>query len=413
MSKQFLLFIAGAAAAAMICSCAGFSFGKHPGPVTYFVKADGSDRNDGLSEDKPFRSLFKAMAAAMKAKNQVKTITVIGTLDINSEQSSNRERVFLVQGMGNIPVLIRGKSSDADPAVLSAAESGRRVVMVKGTVPVRFEDIEISGGVSSGEGGGGLVIGPGSTVTLGPGAVIRGNQSNGIGGGALVAFGGSFFIDGGKIIDNRSAASGGGVAVAGQNSVLAVLNGEISGNHAQGGGGAAVYQGGHLTLSGRGVINGNTADLAGGGVMVNQSGEFTMKGGLIRDNQSSGSGGGVALMEQSAFVMEDGEIQGNRAAEHGGGIAADHTGVITLRGGFISANRAETWGGGVFTAGAFVKSAGKIYGSDMPKDAANVAASGAAVFVYRDGLRKIRDISAGDDLVLDAAVDDGWNLTEN
>jgi len=401
MSKRRLLFLAGMLAV-FLCSCA--SFGVKPVTDTYFVHAGGSDRNNGLSEEKPFRSLFKAMF--MAAKGPIKIITVMGTLDVTSEQSSNTERVFLIQGMGGEPILIQGKASDINPAVLSAAGSGRRVALIRGTIPIRFENIEISGGVSSGEGGG-LGIGPGSTVTLGPGAVIRDNQSENIGGGVLIALGGTLFIDGGKILDNRSAAAGGGVAMAGRNSVLVIRNGEISNNHAQGGGGVVVYQEAHFTLLG-GVVHDNTADLAGGGVMVNQEGFFTMEGGFIRGNRSSGSGGGVAVMEKSVFLLKDGEILGNRAAEHGGGIASDHTGEIDIQGGFVSSNRAAVRGGGVFTAGSFVKSGGKIYGSDMPEDAANAAASGAAIFVFRDGISKAREISVGENLILDAAADDGW-----
>ncbi|MCL1815926.1 MAG: hypothetical protein FWG27_08940 [Treponema sp.] len=401
MKKLCLIFLAGT----LLCSCTTIT--KNHGSDSYYVYAGGSDRNDGLSEEKPFRSLFKAMAVAVKSS--IKTITVIGTLDITSEQSSNMERVFFIQGMGKNTILIRGKKSDADPAVLSADGSGRRAVLVRGTVPIRFENIEISGGITSGEGGG-LGIGPGSTVILGPGAVIRNNQSDNVGGGVLV-FGGSLFIDGGKISGNRSAVTGGGVAAAGQNCILVFKSGEISNNQAQGGGGVAVYQGSRFTLSG-GIIHDNTADMAGGGVMVNQQSSFTMEGGGVRGNRSSGSGGGIVLLDGSSFVLEDGEILGNIAAEHGGGIAADHTGIIAVQGGFIIANRAAEHGGGVFTAGTFVKSAGKIYGRDMPEDAANMASSGAAVFIYREGFFKTREASAGEDLVLDASADDGWVVAE-
>jgi len=406
MSKRCFLFFAGALTVCL-CSCASI-FTRKPVTDTYFVHAEGSDRNNGLSEEKPFRSLFKAMA--MAAKGPIKIITVIGTLDVTSEQSSNRERVFFIQGMGSDPILIQGKASDINPAVLSAAGSGRRAVLIRGTIPIRFENIEISGGVSSGEGGG-MGIGPSATVTLGPGTVIRNNQSENIGGGVLIAFGGTLLIDGGKILDNRSAAAGGGVAMAGRNSVLVVRNGEISNNHAPGGGGVVVYQEGHFTLLG-GVIHDNTADLAGGGVMVNQEGFLTMEGGVIRGNRTSGSGGGVAVMEKSVFVLKEGEILGNRAGEHGGGIASDHTGSVTIQGGFVSSNRAAVRGGGVFTAGFFVKSAGKIYGSDMPEDAANAAASGAAIFIFRDGIFKTREISVGENLTLDADADDGWVAPE-
>ena len=386
------------------------SLGEMPDSDSYFVRADGNDRNHGLTEDEPFRSLFKAVS--MANSGSIKTITVVGKLDIDSEQSSNRERVFLIQGVGKDPILIQGKSTETESAVLSAEGSGRRVILVKGNVSIRFENIEISGGISSEEGGG-LGIGPGASVTLGKDALIRNNKSNSIGGGVLIAPGGSLYIDGGKILNNSSAMVGGGVALVGIDSLLVLKNGEVSSNTAQGGGGIAVFQGSHFTFSG-GTINDNTADIAGGGVIVNQSASFTMEGGMIRGNRSSGSGGGIALMDQSTFILENGEIQGNRAGEHGGGIAADDTGNITVKGGFISANRAAERGGGIFTAGPFIKSAGKIYGSDMAEDAANIAPYGSAIFIYYDNdFYKTRETSAGDSLILDASADDGWVVLTN
>jgi predicted outer membrane repeat protein len=403
MKKLYLLLFA-----ILIIFSSCLSMEKKPYSDTYFVRADGNDRNHGLSEDKPFRSLFKAVV--MANAGSIKTITVIGKLDADSEQSSNKERVFLIQGIGKDTILILGKSTDTENAVLSAEGSGKRVVLIKGSISVRFENIEISGGMSKEEGGG-IGIGPGSSVTLGRGAVICNNHADSIGGGVLIAPGGSLYIDGGKIFDNQSEIVGGGIAIIGTNSVLIIKDGEVRNNHAQGGGGVAVFQESCFTLSG-GTINDNTASIAGGGVIVNISGSFTMAGGMIRGNRSSGSGGGIALMEKSIFVLENGEIQNNRAAEHGGGIASDDTGSITVKGGFISANRAADKGGGIFTAGPFVKSAGKIYGSDMTEDAANIASSGAAICIFSDGILKTREISAGDSLVLDASADDGWTIIE-
>ncbi|MDR2661765.1 MAG: right-handed parallel beta-helix repeat-containing protein [Treponema sp.] len=385
----------------LLWACAGAPK-PGPGQDTYYVMAGGSDRNDGLSEQTPFRSLFKALV--MVTEGPVKTVTVIGPLDLASEQSSNKERVFLIQGTGKDRILIRGKSS----AALSAAGSGRRVILVKGTANIHFEDIEISGGTASSDGGGGMEIGPGALVTLGPGAVLRDNSSETIGGGVVIAPGGTFTIDGGRILNNRSEGVGGGVAVVGKTSVLAFKDGEISENHGQGGGGVAVYQDANFVFSG-GLIRDNTADLAGGGVVVNQNGIFTMEGGILRGNRSAGSGGGVALLVRGNVTLKGGEIHGNRAAEHGGGIASDESSVITVQGGYISANRAASRGGGIFTAGSFVKSGGTIYGNDVPEDESNAAPSGAAVFVYLDDeVYKIREKSAGDNLILDSAADDGW-----
>jgi ABC-type glycerol-3-phosphate transport system substrate-binding protein len=48
------------------------------GVTSYYVRADGNDKNTGTSEDSPFKTLTKALEAA--EKTSVKKITVIGTL---------------------------------------------------------------------------------------------------------------------------------------------------------------------------------------------------------------------------------------------------------------------------------------------------------------------------------------------
>ena len=381
-------------------------FGKAPSGDSYFVHAEGNDRNDGLSEETPFRSLFKAMAMAVSTP--IKTITVMGTLDVESEQSTNRERVFLIQGMSPQAILIRGIGDN--PAVLSAEGSNRRVVLVRGTVPIHFENIEISGGVSISEGGG-ILVGPGSTLTLGTGAVIRNNYAATIGGGIMVSSGASLFIEGGSVLDNRSASAGGGIGVVGQNSSLVVLEGIISRNYAAGGAGVAMYQSSTFIFSG-GAIRDNEAEMTGGGIMLNNEAVFTMEGGEISNNRSGNSGGGMVILDRSEFNLAGGDISANHAGEHGGGIASDESGIINIQSGYIGANQAEIRGGGVFSAGVLIKSGGTIYGSDVPEDTANNAAEGSAVFIFRnDGLYRIREASAGVDTVLSTAADEGWTIS--
>lgn len=403
MRKLYLLFVVFI----VFMSCA--STPKYPaGMVTWYVSAQGSDRNDGFTEQTAFRSLFKAIAAA--SISPIKTITVLGTLDVKSEQSTNTERVFIIQGMGKDEVLIRG--SDTEPAVLSAAESGRRATIIRGSMPIRLENIEISGGTSSGEGAG-MGISPGSTVILGPGSVIRNNKSQNMGGGVIVAPGASLIIDGGKILDNHADTIGGGIVLLGMTAsstgTLVIRKGEISNNQAQGGGGIAVHQGAKFTLY-DGVIHNNTADYIGGGVLVSLGSIFTMDGGTVQNNHSLGMGGGLALIEQSSFIFANGEIKGNLAEEHGGGIAADGSSSVNMEGGFISVNRAASRGGGIYTGGPFLKTGGKIYGNDMPSDAANIAETGRAVYFLSPGnVHKMLEQSSGEDMKLDSSTDDGWD----
>jgi hypothetical protein len=406
MKKLYLLLFV----VVVFIGCA--SAPKYPaGMESWYVSAEGSDRNNGYTEQTAFRSLFKAIAAA--SNSRIKVITVLGTLDVNSEQSTNKERVFIIQGTGKDEVLIRGAGTE--PAVLSAEASGRRVTLIRGSMPIRLENIEISGGTTSSEGAG-MGISTGATVILGNGCVIRNNTSQNMGGGIIVAPGGSLIIDGGKVLDNNAAMVGGGIVLLGTGTsasnagTLVIRNGEVSNNQAQGGGGIAIHQGAKCTLY-AGVIHNNTAEFIGGGVWVSMGGLFTMDGGIIQNNHSMGMGGGLALIDQSSFIFVKGEIKRNMADEHGGGIAADSLSSINMEGGFISGNQAASRGGGIYSGGPFLKSGGKIYGKDAPPDTANSAETGTAVyFLGSDNIHKMREQSAGETMTLDASVNDGWDI---
>ncbi|MDR2048912.1 MAG: hypothetical protein LBP69_05610 [Treponema sp.] len=389
-------------------SCAGTP--KAPPPETYYVRADGSDQNDGLSEETPFRSLFKAMTAASKA--DIKTITLLSSLDVLSEQSSNSERVFIIQGTGEDLITIRGKNS-GEKTVLSGAGAGRRVILVKGISYICFENVEISGGSSAGEGGG-IGIGGGSRVILGRGTIITGNRSETVGGGIAVAPGGKLYIRGGSVSGNVSLGVGGGVAAVGADTVLVMEGGEIRENKAEGGGGVAVYEGGVFTLK-DGVVSGNQAAIAGGGVVLNRGAALTMEGGGINGNTSAGSGGGVALIDSCTFTMLNGEIANNTGREYGGAVAADHTATLVLQGGNIRGNSAGAHGGGIFSSGGFFKAPESlcvIYGNDAPEENANSARLGSAVYISRNGYGDmIRERSAGLGALIDsgrAGTGGGW-----
>jgi hypothetical protein len=380
-------------------SCAGVP--KASLPETYYVRADGNDQNDGLSEETPFRSLFKAMTAV--SRTDIKTITLLSSLDLSSEQSSNSERVFIIQGTGKDLITIRGKRGQR--VVLSGAGAGRRVILVKGISYVCFENVEISGGSSAGEGGG-LGVGGGAEVILGEGAAVTGNRSETVGGGIAVAPGGKLYIRGASVSGNLSSGVGGGIAAVGEGTVLVMESGEIRENRAEGGGGVAVYEGGVFTLK-AGAVSGNHAVIAGGGVVLNRSAALTMEGGSITGNSSAGSGGALALIDSCVFTMLGGELANNMSGEYGGAVAADNSAVLALQGGTIGGNSAGIHGGGIFSSGAFFKTPESlciIYGSDAPKESANSAPLGSAVYISRDGYGDmIREQSAGRNAFLDSA----------
>jgi hypothetical protein len=316
MKQRFLQALLGSAllGAVLISALPGCVTAKSPGPVpaeTYYVKADGSDRNDGLSEASPFRSLFKALA--MASRGPIKKITLIGVLNIASEQSSSGDRVFLIQGTGKDLITITGKSGSAEGkgAVLSGFGANRRVVLVKGNSTIRLENIEISGGVSEEEGGG-IGIGPGARLTLGPGAEVTGNRAA-AGGGMVVSAGGTLVLDGGVVWGNQAKGSGGAVVVSGKTALFTMEGGVIRDNQAESGGAVAVFNGGAFTLR-EGFIKGNRAAVAGGGVAVQRDtgSSFIKEGGILYGSEASsddanraGTGSGACVIRGGAVMVRN------------------------------------------------------------------------------------------------------------
>jgi hypothetical protein len=292
--------------------------------ASYYVSAAGNDLNNGLSEAAAFKTLAHAVSQAAQS-DTVKTVTVIGTLNEASETMSashkeQRGTVFACFGSGDNPaeITITGKpnAADAERAALSAKGSQAGVLAVGGSLAIRFEHIEISGGERPrqhqaagidrrGEDTGIDMRGEGIRVTLGPGAVVRGNQGVGVNVYHAVS---SCVIDGGEIRDN-----GGGVYVS-MNCSLTLLNGTIANNKTPTNG-AGVGTWGDVVMSGGSITGNSTGDTGcyfGGGVAVMSSGTFTMSGGSITGN-TAGIGGGIFVYHNGVFTQTGGTISGNHA----------------------------------------------------------------------------------------------------
>ena len=241
-----------------------------------YVSARGSDNNNGLSEAAPLRTLQAALFLA--ASNfDIRTITVIGTLDISNQnftQGSNS-----VFNLPDLPflgeILITGKpdASRNERAVLSARGSrGACAVNVRGKNAIyRFENIEIFGG--EGDYGVGIMVWDGASVTLGPGTVVRNNEMAGV-----FITNGTCILDGGTIRENSFS----GVMV-GESAAFVMRNGTVTENQAPTGGGVAVYNTGRFAMSG-GIISQNRAESAGGGVYIMSGGRYDQTGGTVNSN---------------------------------------------------------------------------------------------------------------------------------
>jgi hypothetical protein len=233
--------------------------------------------------------------------------------------------------------------------------------------------------------------------------------SSGVGGGGVIVNGnGTFTMDGGEISNNTVSGGGGGVYVA-SNATFTMNKGNISNNTGDSGGGV------HISISGTFILNdgnisGNTA-FRGSGVYISTSGKFTMNKGNISNNTATDHGGGVFAYAGS-FTMNNGNISDNTAANDGGGVYLNNANggaKFTMSGGAISGNTASSGnGGGVLVKGSLTKQAGGvIYGSEAGEPLKNIAGSGAghAVYVAED---KKRDSTAGEGVTLSSGSLDNW-----
>ena len=251
--KRFFLI------ALIIITCAGGVY------ANWFVSANGSDENTGSTADKPVRTLNRALHLA--GNTIWKKITIIGTLDINSEGESRQPSVFTLSSSpffldGEIIITGNPEATGAEKAVLSGIGSNKGVLLIT-NLKIRLEHIEISGG--EGDLGNGMFILNNSEVIIGPGVVVKSNKTAGIG----IMGRSTCLIDGGDIRENGTVG-----VVAAENSNLTLRNGTIRGNL---GGGLEIQANSHFTMSG-GSVTGNRL----GGVLA--LGRFDQTGGTISDN---------------------------------------------------------------------------------------------------------------------------------
>jgi hypothetical protein len=354
------------------------------GTDSYYVSASGDDTKDGLTAESAFRTLKKALDTA-RGEGAHRIITVVGTLNADSEGAAEGSSVFDIRNTGDGVITIRGTGG----AKLSAFNTGKRVVQLFGNTRIRLENIEISGGriadqdIAKG-GGGGVLIVNGAALTAGPGAVIRGNQAQAGGGVTVGNRGSSFTLDGGEVRENNSATDGGGILAISEGAVK-IVSGAVAGNTAAvQGGGISVYTGATASLEG-GEISGNKAS-DGGGLHI--TGVATMQGGRVRDNQAADNGGGACLSGKGAFTLRGGEILENQAPSSGGGVSV-YEGAFIMQGGTIKGNSASSdtgAGGGVFVIrGEFELSGGKITGNIANNSGGGVNANHGSVFVMSGG----------------------------
>jgi hypothetical protein len=355
MKQKFWLFGVMAAVFALSITRCGSSPKAAPskqaaapdltGVTSYYVRADGDDKNAGISEAAPFKTLQRAVEAA--AKTQVKTITVIGTI---------AEEITITDS-GSDEILITGKADgrETERALLSPPSTNVSAIIVIGGVSnIRLEHMIVT------EGGprairGITVSDKESILILGQGAVVSGNGGDGLmrkdnGGGIMSS--GTLIMQGNAAVIGNIAGSAGGVVVIG-GTFLMKDDARIAENTANDsmefrGGGGVVVAGAAMTMEGNAVIENNRAN-SGGGVFL-QGGELLMRGNAAIKNNTANTesnsllygGGGIYSYGSTITLQGSSSIAGNSAA-YGGGVYLKMS-ELTQEGENVSGNTATTEG---------------------------------------------------------------------
>ena len=208
-----------------------------------------------------------------------------------------------------------------------------RVFQVNASVTASISGLTITGGSTTGAGGGLDNLG---TVTL-TNVTLSGNSASTLGGGLYNKA--TATLIGCTVSGNTVGIRGGGLWSSG---TITLTNDILSGNSASTNTGGGLYNKGTATLTGC-TVSGNTA-AAGGGLCGYGSGEtMTLTNCTVSGNTATNAGGG--LVSQGTATLTNVTLSGNSTSKAGGGLY--NTGTATLTNVTLSGNTASTSGGGL------------------------------------------------------------------
>jgi hypothetical protein len=311
------------------------------GVTSYYVRANGNDRNSGISEDAPFQTLERAVQAA--STTAVKKITVIGTLTGYTKIENTDPTPLLTRKVmyGNMTVLsdsvlgtaeVVGSYDDPDPeeilitgkpgatgaerAVLRYAEGAECILLVTRST-VRLEHIEISGSSS------GYTIGVTyGAVTLAEGAVATNNTRS----ATVMALRGIIIMRDNASVSGNEGTHNVGVYLANGSVLVMRDEASITNNKSANNGGGLAMEGSSAYLLGNAKISGNSAGNAGGGIITfpdEKNGyipQITMQENAGVKGNSAKIGGGILLNEGTLTMNDTSQITDNTASDTGGGL---------------------------------------------------------------------------------------------
>lgn len=327
----------------------------------------GSNDNPG-TKSAPYYEIKRA-CEDMDDADMPYTINVRGKLPAQiipstlSKESNGiyKAKSVLIKGVKPIPT--SGENAGIPQDAIDGGGSGGTALTVASAVPITIQNLKITGGADS-QNGGGIYMNPSADVTILGGALITANKAKNHGGGIYCA-NGRLTIKGGKISANEitgSSGNRGGIGLyAAGNSVIEMTGGEISGNK-----------------------DTSHVDVVGGGVKLEGSASFKMSGGEVKDNQvvraggnfyvSGGDSGPSVILSGSAKItggVADSSSFSDQDAI-GGAVWLEGAGSrLDMSGGEISGNSAKCSSSNNACAGIYVRDAtftmtgGKISGNNV------------------------------------------------
>ncbi len=351
--------------------------------VTYGKGLTVADGGLG-TKSKPFKLISEAVGVFEDATPEA-IVTVVGTAsdvaqEIPSSFTTSQAVKLTLKGLSSSSV---GTIKRYTTAPSSAASDGSALT-INSTVPVTIQNISITGGYKSGNGGGiNLTAG---TLKLGNGAEIYGNRASQYGGGIAVASGAKLFMYGSSLVGDLISATA-------TSDTLTTSGTTGCSNTAKAGGGiysnGAVYIGydgltgttpnKHDMDAGYGVCrNYASGSTDSGGGIQNKAGSVLIASGSVSYNQSVNCGGGIfgvgsVTIDEPVTGTKKLVMYGNKAKI--GGAIGLYTGCnLTMSGGQIGGNTSATQntatekGGAVYQGATF-----KVSGSALiyPSTTAN------------------------------------------
>ncbi|NEQ77106.1 MAG: DUF4347 domain-containing protein [Okeania sp. SIO2C9] len=338
------------------------------------------------------------------------------TISGSDENAAATGDLDIVAGGGEITVISQGE----EKAVIDAGgESGinDRVFHVLEGAALQLENVEVTGGLVTGDSGGGLfnrgtanII---NTTISGNSASVNGgginnsgtvsisnstitSNSNNSGGGGIHNFLGIANISD-STIGNNSAISGGGIL--NNTGTVSINNSIISDNSANSGSGGGIqnlgttdYLLGIINIS-NSTITGNLADSGGG---IYNLGTTNINNTTISDNSASNDGGGIRNLSGTASI-DNSTISGNSAGI-GGGILI--SGITSINNSTISGNSA-----GLLVAGIYIFGTANISNSTIIGNSSVSAANGITVGGTATVTSSIVSGNANDDVGITQSAD--------